>query len=76
MEQLQFGRHIIIAGLIIVLVGVIWLLFNKHFQWLGNLPGDLKWNNGNTKIYIPITTMLLISLLINICFWLYKYLSK
>ena len=73
---METGKQIMIIGGIIIVIGIIWMIFHKNLQWLGNLPGDIKWENGNAKIYFPIATMLLISLLINICFWIYKWLSK
>jgi hypothetical protein len=30
-------------------------------NWFGRLPGDIRYESGNTRIYIPITTMLLVS---------------
>jgi H+/Cl- antiporter ClcA len=73
---MELGKHVIVLGIILIIVGIIWIAFNKYLSWIGNLPGDLKWEYGNTKIYVPIATMFLISLLINICYWVYKWLFK
>jgi H+/Cl- antiporter ClcA len=73
---MEIGKQIIVIGLILVVVGIIWMLFQKNLQWFGNLPGDIKWEKGNSKIYIPIVSMLLISLLINLCWWIYKWLTR
>lgn len=73
---METGKQIIIIGVIIVVVGFLWMLFNKQLNWIGNLPGDFKWENGNSKIYFPLTTMLLISILINVICWIYKWMSK
>lgn len=73
---METGRLIILIGLILIAIGIIWMVFKNHLGWIGNLPGDLKWEHGNTRIYFPITTMVLISVLINICYWVYKWLFK
>jgi ribose/xylose/arabinose/galactoside ABC-type transport system permease subunit len=70
------GKVIIILGFILIVIGLLWLIFQKHLQWFGNLPGDFKWNNEQVKFYFPLSTMLLISIAINICWWIYKWLMK
>lgn len=62
----QYGKYIILAGVIIVCLGIIVYLFGNKLNWLGNLPGDIKIERGNFKFYFPITTMIIISLLINL----------
>ena len=66
------GKHIIIAGCLVVLIGVIIYYFGDKLNWLGRLPGDISIESENVKIYFPIVTMLLLSLLLNIVIWLYK----
>lgn len=73
---MQMGKQIILIGCVTIVVGIIWLLFAKHFQWLGHLPGDFKWKKGNSIIYLPIASMVLISVAINIIMWIVKWLSK
>ncbi len=70
------GKWLIVTGVILVVAGIVWILFNKNLQWFGNLPGDIKWQSENIKVYIPIASMLLISLVINLCWWIYKWLVK
>jgi hypothetical protein len=36
--------------------------FPGAFSWFGNLPGDIKYQSGNTQVFIPITSMLLVSI--------------
>ena len=66
------GKHIIIAGCLVVLIGIIIYYFGDKLNWLGRLPGDIRIESENLKIYFPIVTMLLLSLLLNIVIWLYK----
>jgi H+/Cl- antiporter ClcA len=68
----QFGKYILFLGLILVVVGgVLWLSGNK-LSWLGNLPGDIRIEKENVKIYIPITTMILVSVVLSLVFWLIR----
>ncbi|HDP67535.1 MAG TPA: DUF2905 domain-containing protein [Candidatus Marinimicrobia bacterium] len=57
-------RIIIIVGIIITLIGIFWPWLSKIP--LGHLPGDIIINRPNARIYIPITTMILLSLLLTL----------
>lgn len=59
----DFGRLLIIIGLVIAFAGLALLLAARHLPWLGNLPGDLRYEGENFKIYFPLATMILISIL-------------
>lgn len=63
-------RILIIAGIVLVVAGLAWPWLGK--LPLGRLPGDLLVDRGNFKLYIPITTMLLISAVISIALWLFR----
>ena len=58
-----FGRLLIIIGLVIALAGGLILLASRYFPWLGNLPGDIRYEGENFNIYFPLVTMILISIL-------------
>lgn len=60
------AKILIILGAILVVIGAIWLVFPSLFSWIGNLPGDIKHSSGNTKIYFPIMTMIVISIVASI----------
>jgi len=60
------ARVLIIIGLVFVVVGVLYYFLGDKLQWLGRLPGDIRIEREHTRVYIPITTMLLISLLLTI----------
>ena len=67
------GRLLIIIGAGLVLIGIIIQYVPDAFKWFGQLPGDFKSTEGKIKIYFPLTSMLLISLLINLLVRAYKY---
>lgn len=60
------GKIVMIIGAGILLIGVVIYFFGDKFTWLGNLPGDIRIEKQNLKIYIPITSMILISIVITL----------
>ena len=60
------AKILILLGIVLVVVGVIWLVFPNAFSWLGNLPGDIKHTSGNTRVYFPVVTMLVLSVVATI----------
>ena len=60
------GKYILIAGGIIVLVGLLVYFFGDKLHWIGRLPGDIRLERENLRFYFPITTMILLSLLLTV----------
>ena len=58
----EMGRILVFVGLGIAFFGAILLVGARFFPWLGNLPGDIRIEGENTKVFIPITTMILVSI--------------
>jgi hypothetical protein len=58
----ELGRALVFIGLGIAFVGALIWLGSRFFPWLGNLPGDIRIEGENYKIYIPLATMLLVSI--------------
>jgi len=61
----QVGKALIVFGALVMLVGIV-LLFVDKIPFLGRLPGDLTLRGKNYTVYIPIVSMLLLSLLLTI----------
>ena len=49
----DLGRLLIAVGVILVIVGVVFLLAPK-IPWLGRLPGDISYRRGNFSFYFPL----------------------
>jgi hypothetical protein len=64
MNWADAGRFLIIAGAVIVVIGMFFMIADKIP--LGRLPGDLHIGGGRGKIYIPIATCILLSAAITI----------
>lgn len=64
------GKLIMLIGVIVVVVGLIVWLAGDKLKFLGRLPGDIRYESENVRIYAPIATMLLVSLLLSGILWL------
>ena len=62
----QLGKYIIIFGAVIIGVGLLVYFFHNKLHWFGRLPGDVRIERENFKFYFPITTMILLSILLTI----------
>lgn len=62
----ETGKWIIVAGALLLLVGVLVYFFHDKLHWLGRLPGDIRIEKENFRFYFPLTTMLLASVLLNV----------
>lgn len=70
----ETGKWVIFIGILITIAGVIWYFFGDKLRFLGQLPGDIRIERENFRFYFPITTMILISVLINILLRIYRFL--
>lgn len=68
----ETGKWVIIGGAFIMLIGIVICFFHDKLHWLGNLPGDVRIERENFRFYFPFTTMILISLLINLIIRLFR----
>lgn len=66
------GKYVIGFGVLIVLAGLAIYFFHNKLHWFGRLPGDIRVEKENVRFYFPITTMILISLLITLLINLIK----
>lgn len=69
------GRVLILAGVFILLLGILVYFFHDRLNWIGNLPGDIKIERPGFRLYIPITTMILFSILISLIIRIWTWLN-
>ena len=62
------ARWLVILGVVLVVLGLLWPWLTK--LGLGRLPGDIVIERENFRLYIPITTSLLISVVLSLILWL------
>ena len=65
----DLGRILIFLGLILVVVGVVILGFNRLNLPLGRLPGDFNWRGRGWSVSFPLATSILISVLLSVLLW-------
>ncbi len=66
------GKYLLIIGVVVAITGaVIWLLGDK-LHWFGNLPGDIRIERENLKFYFPVTTMILLSIVLGLLLWIFR----
>ncbi len=63
-------KTLIIAGVLLIMIGLLWPWVVK--LPIGRLPGDIVINRPGLKVYIPVTTMVLISVIVSLILWLMK----
>jgi len=68
----MIGKILIFIGVILVIIGVLYLYGFKIFFWFGNLPGDIKIEKPNFSFYFPITSLIVINLIIYFLVWIFK----
>jgi hypothetical protein len=73
----QFGRFLVIAGVILVGLGLI-LMAGSRFSFfgLGRLPGDIAYKGKNFQFYFPIVTCLVLSAAVSLVFWVISLLTR
>lgn len=64
------GLLVVIAGVVIVVVGL--LIYSGALSWFGRLPGDIRYESGSVRVYIPLVSMLLVSLVLTVLFSLLR----
>ena len=62
----ETGKYILIIGLGVILIGAIIYFFHDKLHWIGRLPGDIRVEKENFRFYFPITTMIIVSVLLTI----------
>ena len=70
----QFGKWLVAAGAIIIVIGLLVMLLGKG--GLFRLPGDLSFGGRNWRIYFPIASSILLSILLILILWLISHFRR
>lgn len=60
------------VGILLIVAGVIIYFAGNKMEWIGHLPGDIRIIKENVKIFIPITTMVLASVVLSLLIYLIR----
>lgn len=73
----QAGKFLIVAGIVMVAVGVLLMLGSKvSFFGLGRLPGDFTYKGKNFTFYFPVVTSIVLSIVLTLVMWLVSILTR
>jgi len=65
------GKSLIILGIVLVVLG-LFLNFSGKIPFLGKLPGDIYIKKDNFSFYFPITTCIIISIILSLIFGIFR----
>lgn len=63
----QIGVVVVVAG--VLLVGLGLLIYSGAMRWVGKLPGDVRYEGEHVQVYVPIVSMLIISVVLSLLFY-------
>jgi hypothetical protein len=64
------GRTLIVLGFVLIVAGVLVTFAGRLPIRLGRLPGDIVWHGKNSVFYFPLTTSILLSVVLSLVVWL------
>ena len=67
----DWGRVLILTGVFLVVLGIM-LVAGHSIPWLGRCPGDLFVKKGNFSFYFPMTSCILVSLVLTLLLYLFR----
>jgi DUF2905 family protein len=66
----SIGLLVLFAGAALIVLGL--LIYSGALSWFGRLPGDIRYEGQNTRVYIPIVSSLLASVALSVLFYLFR----
>ncbi len=73
---MEAGKVLLFIGLALALLGLLLLYAPKLFSWFGHLPGDIRIEREGLRVYIPLTSTLLLSLFLTLLLNLIQLLRR
>ncbi|HEX5581780.1 MAG TPA: DUF2905 domain-containing protein [Gemmatimonadaceae bacterium] len=67
MNARGIGVLLVAAGVLLVVIGLV--AMGGWLSWFGRLPGDVRIERENVRVYVPIVSMLLISVVLSLLMW-------
>jgi len=66
----QIGLLVVVAG--VLLIGLGALIYFGALRWFGKLPGDIRYESDQVRFYVPIVSMLFISVVLSLLLYLLR----
>ena len=70
MEHRTIGGLLVLAGLALVVVGLV--AWSGGLSWFGRLPGDFRIERENVRVYVPLASMLIVSVVLTAIIWVVR----
>lgn len=64
------GPLLVAIGIVLILIGL--LLWSGSLSWFGRLPGDIRIERDSVRVYIPLVSMLLVSVVLSLVLYLVR----
>lgn len=64
------GLWVILGGIAVIVLGL--LIYTGWLSWFGRLPGDIRYETDNVRVYVPIVSLLLASVVLSLLFYLLR----
>jgi hypothetical protein len=66
------AKAIIVLGIVLVIIGAILQFAPWMLNWFGKLPGDIRIESERVKVFLPITSMVIVSIVLSLIISLLK----
>lgn len=66
----SFGGALVFAGIVLAVIGV--LVWTGALTWFGRLPGNMRMERGSVRVYFPLASMLVVSVVISVLAYLLR----
>ena len=66
------AKLLILLGAILLALGALWYFAPGMLNWFGKLPGDINIKTQNSQIFIPITSMLIVSVALSLLMYFFR----
>jgi hypothetical protein len=57
---------VLAVGVVLVVLGLLLMFGGRFFSWMGNLPGDIRWEGQNFSCFFPLATSIVLSIILTI----------
>ena len=72
----ETGKYLLLAGIVLLVLGAVVYFFGDKLNFIGKLPGDIRIEREKGSFYFPVSTCILLSVLLTLLVKLYHYFIK
>ncbi len=72
----DLGRILVSLGVLLVVIGLIFMVFSRLNIPIGRLPGDFSWRGRGWSVSFPLATSILLSIVLTLVFWIINHFRR